>query len=401
MHFVHIEDFFHPDAGYQLNSLAPLQAKQGHRVTIVTAELDKVPDFLTRFFGKEDMAARDALFTESTGVEVVRLPLIGFYSGRAIFYPSIFAEVSKLKPDVAFVHGEDTVTGMVFIWRASTLPYPLVLDCHMLEMASKNRFRTVFRSFYRRFVTPVILKEEIPLIRVVDSNFVEKCLGIPLEKTTLLSFGTDTSKFSPDPEAKARIRDTLGLDQDSFVVMYVGKLDEHKGGKILSEALSVPIEQSKKIEFLVVGSAGDDYSREVDAELQRSPNRVVRLPTQKFSDLPDFYRAADLVAFPKQCSMSFFEAQSCGVPILFESNEINNQRVAGNNAFVFEPGDPAALRDGISRLASVPESEYATFRAAARKFITDSYDYATVAERFSQIMISRASVWQGKRAGAR
>ena len=63
MKIVHIEDFVHPDAGYQLNSLAPLQHLQGHDVTIVTAELDKVPDFLTNFFGRENIEQRDRQFT--------------------------------------------------------------------------------------------------------------------------------------------------------------------------------------------------------------------------------------------------------------------------------------------------------------------------------------------------
>ena len=51
MKFLHVEDFFHPDAGYQLNLLARLQVKQGHRVIIIASELDKSPDFLKSFFG--------------------------------------------------------------------------------------------------------------------------------------------------------------------------------------------------------------------------------------------------------------------------------------------------------------------------------------------------------------
>jgi hypothetical protein len=50
MKIVHIEDFLHPDAGYQLNSLAPLQRAQGHDVTIVTGELDKIPEDLRRAY---------------------------------------------------------------------------------------------------------------------------------------------------------------------------------------------------------------------------------------------------------------------------------------------------------------------------------------------------------------
>ena len=49
MRFVHVEDFFHPDAGYQLNLLARLQVKEGHEVFIIASEMSKVPDYLKSF----------------------------------------------------------------------------------------------------------------------------------------------------------------------------------------------------------------------------------------------------------------------------------------------------------------------------------------------------------------
>jgi glycosyltransferase involved in cell wall biosynthesis len=390
MHFVHIEDFFHPDAGYHLNSLAPLQARQGHQITIVTAELQKIPDFLTAFFGRDNIEERDLRFERETGVKVIRLPILGFYSGRCVFGRSIFRAVDDLNPDVAFVHGEDTLTGMTFVWRAARQEYPLVLDCHMLEMASLNRFRSVFRAFFRRFVTPIILRQEIPLIRVVDSDFVEKCLGIPLSYTNLLSFGTDTVKFGPDEETGQRVRQELGLKRDSFVILYVGKLDESKGGKLLSALLKEKFANAngKEIEFLVIGTAADQYGREADAEMAMSANHVVRLPTQRFSDLARYYQCADLALFPKQCSMSFFEAQSCGLPVLFEQNEINNQRLFKDNAFTFRAGDIGDLRAQLQKIAEMPDSAYALCKAAARDFILETYDYVPIAQKFTDVMIS-------------
>ncbi|MEO6995215.1 MAG: glycosyltransferase family 4 protein, partial [Lacunisphaera sp.] len=196
MHFVHIEDFFLPSAGYQINLLSKLQVQQGHEVTIVTSELDKVPTYYTNFFGKEP--SKDAKFTEQTGVKIVRVAILGFYSGRSIYYPSIFKIVDSLQPDVLFVHGEDTLIGMQYIRRYHKLKYPMVLDCHMVEVASINRFRKIYRIFYRNFIAPIIIKNDIPLIRVMDTDYVEQCLGIPLSKTVYLSLGTDTSHFQPN-----------------------------------------------------------------------------------------------------------------------------------------------------------------------------------------------------------
>lgn len=398
MKIVHVEDFVHPDAGYQLNTLAPLQVLQGHDVTIVTGELDRIPGFLADFFGRENMPERDARFKAETGVEIIRIPLLGFYSGRAIFHPSILRRVSALEPDVVFVHGEDTVTGIVFIVLSRWLRHPLVLDCHMLEMASLNRFREYFRAFYRRFITPIILREKIPLIRVVDSDFVEKCLHIPLAYTDLLSFGTDTIHFSPNREAGLQVRKRHGIDPNALLVLYAGKLDETKGGKLLAEVVGEPFPEvnGRKVEFLIIGTGSDEYGREVDTMLAQSANKVTRLPTLRFRDLAAYYQAADLAVFPKQCSMSFFEIQSCGVPILFEDNEINRKRVVSRNAFIFQPGDPADLRNRIIELGSTDPALFGQYRQDARGFVLENYDYVPVAQKFTDVLNRAVVSWQAR-----
>jgi glycosyltransferase involved in cell wall biosynthesis len=398
MRIVHIEDFVHPDAGYQLNSLAPLQRAQGHDVTIVTAKLDKIPEDLTAFFGRDDIEERDRRFEQETGVKIIRLPLLTFYSGRAIFAPGLVRAVNRLRPDVAFVHCEDTVTGMTFIKISRWLRYPIVLDCHMLEMASQNRFREYFRKFFRTFITPVILKENIPLIRVVDSDFVEKCLGIPLSHTDLLSFGTDTQLFSPNATVSQQMRRELGVSEDAFVVLYAGKFEEVKGGKFLAEALrkKFPNIQNRTVEFVVVGNTNGEYGAEVEAVFEQSENKIVRRPTAKFRQLAQYYQAADLAIFARQCSMSFFELQSCGVPVLFEANEINSQRCVNSNAFCFEPRNLQDFRAKIAELANTPEEVYRTYRENARQYIVGSYDYVPIAQQFTDVLSRAIAAWRSK-----
>lgn len=402
MKIVHVEDFIHPDAGYQVNMLGRLQVQQGHQVEIVTGEMYKIPDFLTAFFGRENILERDQRYQQETGARIHRVPLHGFYSGRAIFHAlKLFRKVRELKPDVVFVHGEDTLTGMLFIWLARWLPYPLVLDCHMLEMASKNQFREYFRSFYRRFVTPIILKRSIPLIRVVDSDFVEKCLGIPLARTYYLSLGTDTDFFRPAPSDKARLREELGLDPDAFVVLYAGKLDEHKGGIFFSEALQKRFEapNNRPIEFLVIGNTVGDYGKKVEENLTASENRIVRRPTQRYLDLAKFYQAADMAVFPKQCSMSFFEVQACGLPVLFEKNEINDMRVAGNNAFTFEPGSIDSFRAKLVWLASQPSDTFQAYSSQAREYVLRHFDFVPIARQYSAVLFEAREKWSQRRIG--
>lgn len=402
MHIVHVEDFFHPDAGYQLNLLSRLQKIQGQRVTIITGEIARVPDWLIGFFGGDDIAARDRAFEAETGVAVIRRPLHAFISGRAIFGADLIRFVDGLAPDVAFIHGESTLTGIRFTLAAPRLSYPIVIDSHMLAMASRNPFARQFQAAYRRFIAPRILRQQIPLIRVQDSDYVERFLGIPLAHTDLLSFGSDTLLFRPDPEARATGRHRLGIPDHAFVVVYAGKLDGTKGGPFLADALSAPLAglPERPIHFVIVGNAEGPDAGPIEALFQSSSNPLKRLPTQRYRDLPGLYQLADLVVFPKQCSLSFFDVQAAGVPVLFEDNEINLKRVVGDNARVFRSGDREDFRNAIMALASLPDADLQRMRAAARSYVVDHYDYVKVAAQYTEILERARDSWLSRRRSA-
>lgn len=55
MKIVQVEDYFHPEAGYQINIISKYFSKMGNDVTIITACLDKMPDTLNSFFGLDDI----------------------------------------------------------------------------------------------------------------------------------------------------------------------------------------------------------------------------------------------------------------------------------------------------------------------------------------------------------
>lgn len=70
MNIVHIEDFFHPNAGYQTNILSKYQALQGDNVYIITSELDKMPDDLCKFFGDKNIEEDDNDFYKKIMLEL-------------------------------------------------------------------------------------------------------------------------------------------------------------------------------------------------------------------------------------------------------------------------------------------------------------------------------------------
>lgn len=398
MNIVHLEEFFHPDAGYQINILSKYMVKQGHNVTIITSEMDKIPNELTSFFGREYIKEKDQNFEKQTGVKVVRVSIRKFISGRAVHYKNYYKVISGFEPDIVYCHGESNLTSMYYVRHYKNLNYPVVMDSHMVEMATKNKLSRFFNLFYRKIIAPKIIKNKIQVIRIQDDQYVEKCLGIPLEQAPWISVGSDTLLFKPDDQVRKRFREEYKISKDTFVVVYTGKLIESKGGLLLAQAFKEKFQnqKDKSVVLLVVGNIeNNDYGNLVKKILDASENRVIHFSTQKYVDLPKFYQAADLSIFPKQCSLSFYDAQACGLPVVSENNSINIDRLRYNNGFNFKAGNIEDFRLKILDCINMDQKAYKSMGDNAYHFVKDNYDYKNIAKQYESILVQEYNKFHG------
>jgi len=383
---VQTEDFFHPEAGYQINILSKYLSKFGHDVTVITSKTEKIPDWLTTFFNIENIEEKDEVYTKNTGVKIIRLPIKKFVSGRAIFTKSLKKCINELNPDILYIHGNDTLSAMTFIKKTGRLNYPVITDSHMLEMASVNRLNKLFRLYYRKFITPKIIKNNLTVIRTQDDDYVNRCLGIPLSQAPWVSYGSDTLIFHPDEQIKNDFRRENSISTDDFVIIYAGKLDSSKGGLFLAETFLKKFNINKNVVLIVVGNTVGDYGESVENTFIKSENRIIRFPTQKYNDLAKFYQSSDLCVFAKQCSLSFYDAQACGLPVLSEDNNINTDRCSHKNGWNFRSDNTEDFRDKIEMILNINPEEYKNYSNNAYKYITESYDYEIKSREYERIL---------------
>ncbi len=386
MKILHVEDFFHPDAGYQINILAKYLAKKGHEVIIVTSKLDNLPDYLTTFFGKENIVDRDEEYSKLYGVKILRIPAIKYINGRSIFGRELIEAIKTISPDMIYSHGNDAFSGMKLIYYCTRKGIPLISDSHMLEVASKNKFKHLFRFFYRATVSKRIVKYGINVIRTQDDDYVIKNYKLPLELCPFISFGSDLLLFHPDNKVKETMRLANNVPDDAFVIMYAGKLDKYKGGILLAEAIKEKLSTKKKVVFLIVGSVVGEYGNEVESILNKSENVIIRYPTQTYVNLPKFYQMADLALFPKQCSLSFYDVQACGLPVVLEFNDLNNLRLVHSNGKGFAPDNVEEFRKTIEYFVNMPNEEYEVYKKNAVDYVTKGYDYDAICDRYLDII---------------
>lgn len=387
MKILHWDEMFHPTFGYQINILPKYQAKKGHEVIIMTSsKIDKHPAFNT--FAKEvDIEKEDKNYSEKYGVKIIRLPIYGVVSGRVIYKPGFLKKIKNLKPDIIMCHTNDTLSSIQIARNHKYLNTPIVFDNHMLDMASKNPFNKYFKKFFKKNITPLIVQQNWKVIRTQDDSYVNKSLGIPSYLTPFISFGSDTSMFYPSLENRKKFRKENNISDNDFVVLYTGKLNESKGGKFLAKSFEKKFNTNKNITLVVVGNTVDEYELEVRNILGNSENKVIFFPTQRYVDLPKFYQMADISIFPKQASLSFYDAQACGLPVISEDNNVNVGRLQYDNGLNFKQDDINDFRKKILELATMNSTDFDNMRNNAYEFIKERYDYEEISNQYDKVLI--------------
>jgi len=386
MKIVNVEDFFHPDAGYQINILPKLWAKSGHDVYVITPELsghEKDYKNFAAFWGFEGLARKDSEFTRKTGVKIIRVPIYCRKSGRAFYKKGLFNRVKELNPDILFIHNNESLAAMSAIRKIKSFNHPVIFDSHMLRLSSMNRFSALYTAFYRNYFAKKIIKNGLTVVRMQDDNYVEQFTGIPLSQSPFISVGSDTDFFMPDDSEKEKFRAQHNLKENEFVVLYCGKINPSKGALLLADAFAEKLEADGKEAVLwIVGSADGQFEKEFSGRLGKSETKIIRDGTQPYLSLSKIYQAADLCVFPRQSSLSFYDAGACGIPVISEENKVNSDRASHGNGLVFKNDDVIDFRKKILDIMSLSKGEYELMCENSLDFVHKNFDYRDIADEF-------------------
>ena len=279
------------------------------------------------------------VFEESFGVHIHRASLAVTH---LIYDWQMLRKAKEIinQRDIELVH----VHGMRPLTACGKLSLPIVFTNHT-------------SSFMKRFSKGG--SQHRKMLRQLDNATLVTAPSMVLAEATrqtgyegpvhFVSNGVDVNRFFPD---RSSFRESLGIAENDFVILFSGRLHKIKGIDILEKALKVL--HSLGIHLIVAGDGSERGHFEKAAEEYLGTGHVHMLGAVANTTMPDVYRAADLLVLPslmEATSIAGLEAMACGLPVI-------GTRVGGlpyiikadDNGLLVAPENPEELAQAIRRL---------------------------------------------------
>jgi glycosyltransferase involved in cell wall biosynthesis len=352
MKIVHVEDYFDPDAGYQINELVTANNISDEVSIITSYNMDP--------FHKVYSLQRDLLFEERTGAKIIRLKSMVNISSR-LWLKGLWRQISLINPDLLFLHGIGDFKDLILFYKK--MPYKIIRDCHMSWIASQNPRAKIYFFLFRHFFSSIINKSnkyEVVFALGIEEHEYLKRLGIREHKIKYLLHGYNASNMYFDPKSREEVRKNYEINKDEIVISYIGKFDEYKRPDLIFDIIGnidFEVLSRYRLCLLFIGPKDEMYMkkfREKQAAIENSIHVIVD-GAKDFNSLRNYYSASDICIFPKQTTLSSIHAQVCRCPVIMENHASNYERVV-NNANLFPQGNYKKASDIL--VSIIERNEY-------------------------------------------
>jgi glycosyltransferase involved in cell wall biosynthesis len=339
-----ISSSFSPDVGgieTHLQDLISFLKKRRHKITVLTFK--PYQSYVAKVKGVERKA----------GVTIFRIPRICrsiffvnnrwhpagqfFYLPMLAIFSFLFILLHRKEIDIIHVHG--------------ILPTPIA--CLISKMFRKKiimslHFTYIPRGKISKTIARIIFSLTDKILCLSNKSKSELLkIGLESEKVEVFTYWVDLALFKPLD--KAYYKKFLGFN-DKFVVLFVGRLIEEKGVKILLTVAKKCNEMFNDILFVVIGLG--PLAREViNASKDLKNLRYQGAIDNK--NLPVYYNAADVVVVPSISEEGFgrviLESLACGTPVIASNRGGIPEALNSSVGILIEP-TAESLANAIIRL---------------------------------------------------
>ena len=225
--------------------------------------------------------------------------------------PAFKKVMRELRPDLVFAPWAYP-DGWAAVELCRRVNLPVVVKVHGSDILALSRYPGRVRRTLETL-------SRADCVVAVSQHLAQRMihLGIDSKRLRIVYNGIDKELFFPGDRLKARA--ALGLDQATPAVLFVGNFVPVKGVGVLLDACSLLTQRGLHFHCHLVGAGPLLAKLQNQAERLGLADRVVFHGSRPHQELPNWYRAADVVALT---SLSegvpnvLLEAAACGVPFV-------------------------------------------------------------------------------------
>jgi teichuronic acid biosynthesis glycosyltransferase TuaC len=363
-----------PITGVFFRTQAEALVRAGVILTVV-APVPWVPQLPKLLPGRYGRFLAYPQYESEGGVEICRpryltMPREMYYGAPHWFIRRAMANLDLKKPDLVHAHFAYP-TGLVGQELARAWSVPSVLTLHGDDVHIAPQ---VNRLSQRRFNRAVVGADEVI---AVSDNMAEHTEELTTRKPLTMPIGVNQAKFDGLPP-KAKARGSLGLREDSFIVLYAGYLTEAKGIPELLQALG---RLTKTAIFGLFVGDGPLLDR------VKALSNAMALGPQPNDLVPMIMASADVLVLPSHhegMPTVLIEAGAARLPVIATAVGGIPELLANDRGDLIPPRSADAILAAIVRARQ--DSEGANRRAAALKqFVRERYDVDTNAKTLVQL----------------
>jgi glycosyltransferase involved in cell wall biosynthesis len=208
------------------------------------------------------------------------------------------------------------------------------------------------------------------------------------ERLVHINNGVSGKRFNPNNYDRKFVRESLGLNAEDKVIMFIGRIVKEKGIRELLEAFNNLRNKHKNLRLIVVGSGvkGDRDGIDLESILTGLPDKtrdsIMLLGLR--DDIPELLSCADIFSLPSYregLPRSIIEAMAMGKPVVATNIRGCREEVFPNyNGFLCKDRDAKDLELHLDKILSNKELMI-KMGENSRKLFLDEFDERLVLKR--------------------
>ncbi|MGC2485092.1 MAG: glycosyltransferase [Acidimicrobiales bacterium] len=256
------------------------------------------------------------------------------------------------------LHANYWLSGLAGHRLKHELDIPLIMTFHTLERVKADTFQA--ESDDRAFQEAALISCSDAILASCDveaDQFVQLYNADPA-RVYVVPLGVEHAFFAPGFRPQARR--ALGLDEDSDLLLYVGRLQKLKGADLALETLIELRRRGRRASLAIVGGPSGPEGRDTLAQLhdrvaQAGVIHDVRfVAPQAHRQLSSWMRAADVTLVPSRAEsfgLVALESSACGTPVVASDvGGLTTLIDEGVTGYLLDDRDAASWANAVERI---------------------------------------------------